>query len=132
MWELIREWIVYPFGIRTREPRRRERRRVMSAIAAAPLAPQPRGNDREKQPPPRSALLPQKFPIVGGNITCLYQRVAEPGSLNPDRARRKIGGVTDTEDMAGTGFYYLHPLLAGSIEEWREHSTGSRRWGSAR
>ena len=23
--------------------------------------------------------------------------------------------------MAGTGFYYLHPLLAGPIEEWREH-----------
>ena len=23
--------------------------------------------------------------------------------------------------MAGTGFYYLHPLLAGPIEEWRGH-----------
>src|SRR5215469_18406235 len=23
--------------------------------------------------------------------------------------------------MAGTGVYYLHPLLAGPIEEWREH-----------
>src|SRR5215471_14895336 len=23
--------------------------------------------------------------------------------------------------MAGTGFYYLHPLLAGPIEEWGEH-----------
>src|SRR5438105_3645591 len=46
--ELIREWIVYPSSTRMREPRR-PGAPPMSAMAAAPLLPRPRGNKREKR-----------------------------------------------------------------------------------
>src|SRR5271163_4350891 len=46
--ELIREWIVYLFGTRMRETP--AGRAPLGAIAAAPLAPRPRGNNREKRP----------------------------------------------------------------------------------
>jgi len=49
--ELIGEWIVYPFGTRMRETHRSAGGAApVSAIAAAPLAPRPRDNSREKRP----------------------------------------------------------------------------------
>ena len=55
--ELIGEWIVYPFGTRMRAKHtgRPGGAAPVSAIAAAPLAPRPRDNNREKRPhSPRS------------------------------------------------------------------------------
>ena len=69
--ELIREWIVYPYSTRMREPPRPGRVAPMSVIAAAPLPPQPRGNNKGEMTAPAPQYCRRKFPIVAGNITRL-------------------------------------------------------------
>src|SRR6516164_2749678 len=85
----------------------------------------------------RSAQLPQKFPIVAGNIThlssnitCLYQPVAEPGS-STFIVRGGFGGVTDTKIWREARFTISIRYWPGGTRDGESTSTGSRRWDSA-
>jgi hypothetical protein len=74
----------------------------MSAIAAAPLPPRTRGNNREKRPHSLRSIAAEISDVAGNithlssNITWLYQRVAEPGS-STFILRGEFAGATGTE-----------------------------------
>src|SRR5215831_6029586 len=101
----------------------------MSAIAAVPLPPRPRGNNKGEMTAPAPQYYRRKFPIVAGNITRL-RRVTEPGS-STFILRGGSGGVTDTKIWREPGFTISIRYWLGRSRNGESTSTGSRRWDSA-
>src|SRR6516162_11259713 len=135
--ELIGEWIVYPFGTRMRETHRSAGGAApVSAIAAAPLAPRPRDNSREKRPHSLRSIAAEisdccrQYHASSPAISRVFidgslSPVAEPSSCAADP------GASPTKIWREPGFTISIRYWPGRSRNGESTSTGSQRWDSA-